>query len=113
MARGTIQIKGADELLIKLKKNADLNDVKNVVRLNGSELQRKAQRRAPYDTGNLKRSIGYTSEDSGFTAKIAATAHYAGYINFGTRFIYARPFMTNSYYEQRKKFIDDLKRLMK
>lgn len=106
------KVNGTKKLAAKLKRNASLVDVKKVVRLNGSEMQRKAKRSVPVDTGFLKRSIVLTFEDNGFTAKVSPTAHYAPYVNYGTRFMYAQPFMTSSFYSQRQKFIDDLKRLM-
>ncbi|HAM79599.1 HK97-gp10 family putative phage morphogenesis protein [Ornithinibacillus bavariensis] len=112
MARG-FELRGADKLKGKLKRNANLDDVKRTVQLNGTELHRKSQRFAPVDTGFLKRQIKQYSQDNGFTAKTASEAEYSGYVNYGTRYMYPRPFMTNAYYEQRQKFIQDMKRLMK
>lgn len=112
MARGSLSFKGIPELSAKLKRNSDMTDVKNVVKVNTAELQTKSQRRVPVDTGNLKRSIRNDIQDNGMTGKVSATANYAGYIEWGTRFIYPRRYMGNSYFEQRKKFIKDMKRLM-
>ena len=108
-----MRLKGADALIKKLHKNANLNDVKNVVKLNGSEMQSGAQRNSPVDTGTLKRSINYRSEDNGFTAKVAATVDYASYVEWGTRYMYAQPYMKPSFLKQRQQFLKDMKRLMK
>lgn len=108
----SVKIKGADLLIKKLKKNATLADVKTVVKMNTSELQRNTQRKAPVDTGNLKRSINQSLQDGGFTGKVSTNAEYAPYVEWGTRFMYGRRFLGNSYIQQRKKFINDLKRLM-
>src|SRR5690625_7466146 len=102
MARGSLSIRGTKELQGRLRRNARLTDVKKAVLVNGSELQRKAQRRVPVDTGFLKRSIELTIEDRGFTAKVSATAHYAPYLEWGTRFMYPRKFMGNSRAEERR-----------
>ncbi len=113
MARNSFSIKGADALIGKLKRNANLDDVKTVVQMNGAELQRKMQRDAPVDTGFLKRSITVSAKDHGFTIITGPTAEYAPYLIYGTRFAYARDFFRPNYFAQRKKFLDDLKRLMK
>lgn len=113
MARGSFEIRGTGDLVRKLKRNANLNDVKNVVRVNGSEMQRSAQRYAPVDTGNLKRAITLTATDNGFAIKVSSTADYAPFQEYGTRYQPGKPHIRPSYFEQRRKFISDMKRLMK
>lgn len=113
MARGSIGIKGTKKLSGKLKQNANLNDVKRTVEINGSEMHRAAQRYAPVDTGNLKRNIRYNSQDQGFGAKVSSEAAYAAYQEYGTRYQSGKPHIRPSYHEQRRKFIRDLRRLMK
>ena len=108
-----LEVRGIEKLSKALKKRADLSDVKKVVQMNGAEMQRGAQRRAPVDTGFLKRSIELSIEDGGFTAKVAATAHYAPYLEWGTRFMTAQPFVRPSFFTQRKQFIKDMQRIMK
>lgn len=113
MARGSLEFKGIADLSKGLKRRANLNDVKNVVKLNGSEMHRATQRRAPVDTGNLKRFVGIFFENGGFTVKVVSQAEYAGYQEYGTRFQPGTPHIRPSYFEQRQKFINDMKRLMK
>lgn len=108
-----MRITGTDALGKELMKRASMKDVQNVVRLSGAELQQKAQRRAPVDTGNMKRSISLELTDNGMTAIVKSGADYSAYVNFGTRFQSANPFMTSSFNEQKINFISDLKRLMK
>ncbi len=108
-----MEIRGTGPLIGKLKRNANLNDVKKVVQMNGSEMQRKMQRDSPVDTGFLKRSIQYSALDNGFTAKVSPTAHYAPYIIYGTRFMASQDFFRPNYFAQRQKFLNDLKRLMR
>lgn len=113
MARGSFRVKGTKQLASKLKRNASLNDVINVVKLNGSEMHRAAQRYAPVDTGNLKRAIIITTENGGFAMKVASTANYAPFQEYGTRFQPGKPHIRPSYFEQRSKFIADMRRLMR
>ena len=112
-----IQVKGLDKLQKALKDNVTLDDVKRVVRQNGSELQTKMQQNADftqgYQTGTTKRSIGLEIKDSGFTAEVAPTTLYSPYVNFGTRYMNAQPFVTNAFNVQKEIFKRDMDRLTK
>lgn len=112
MAR-SIQIKGIDKLQKKLRKNATMADVKTVVRTNGIEMNRTASRLAPVDTGFLRRSIVFAIADGGLTATSTAGAEYAPYLEYGTRFMSAQPFMRPAYNQQKAKFKSDMGRLVK
>lgn len=112
MAR-SIQIKGIDKLQKKLRKNATMADVKTIVRANGIEMNRTASRLAPVDTGFLRRSIIFEIANGGLTATSTAGAEYAPYLEYGTRFMSAQPFMRPAYNQQKAKFKSDLGRLVK
>lgn len=112
-----IKIEGLDELTMKLKKNATMDDVKRTVRKNGHDLQKKIQMHADftkgYVTGQTKRSIGLTIRDSGMTAEAGATTYYGEYLERGTRLMDAQPFVGPAEEEQKKKFISDMKKLVR
>jgi|SRR5690625_602741 len=108
-----IEIKGMEPLIAKLQKGIELKEAREVVKMNGAELHQNAQKLSPVDTGHLKRSITIRISDGGLVAEVKPTADYAPYVEFGTRFMAAQPFIRPSYHNQRKKFLDDLKRLMK
>jgi len=109
----SIQIKGIDNLQKKLRKSATMADVKTVVRTNGIEMNRTASRLAPVDTGFLRRSIVFAIADVGLTATSTAGAEYAPYLEYGTRFMSAQPFMRPAYNQQKAKFKSDMGRLVK
>ena len=113
---GVIEVKGIEELQKKLKKNANLSDVKFIVRQNGKELQRKIQRNADfakgYQTGTTKRNVSLEIKDDGFTAEAGPETDYAEYLEFGTRFMEAQPFVQPALDEQKDQFISDLKKIM-
>lgn len=125
---GVIEVKGIKELQKKLKKCADLSDVKFVVRQNGSELQRKIQKNADFHghfewekgkglqfkkpTGTTKRSVSLEIKDGGMTAEAGPETDYAEYLEFGTRFMEAQPFVQPALDEQKDQFIRDLKKIM-
>lgn len=108
---GSFEISGADALLSKLQKMASHDDVKTAVKVNTTELTAAAIRNAPNDTGHLERSI--TPEITDLVGRVNATADYAYYVEVGTRFMAAQPYMAPAVLVQRSKFLDDLRRLMK
>lgn len=107
-----VKVVGIEKLQAKLKKNIQMDDVKRVVRHNGAEMQTKAQQNAPVDTGTLKRSIGLEITDSGMSAEIEPTAEYAPYVELGTRFMEAQPYLKPAFDDQKEKFKRDMKKLV-
>lgn len=108
-----IRFEGIAELSKALKKRMDMSAVKSTVKLNGSEMQKKAQRKAPVDTSNLKNNIGLEISDGGMTATVESTADYSVYVELGTRFMEAQPYMKPAFEEQKKQFEKDLKELVR
>jgi HK97 gp10 family phage protein len=113
----SIKIDGLEELEKRLKENVKMNDVKRVVKQNGAELQQKIQNNADftkgYATGTTKRSVGLEITDDGFTAESGAETEYAPYLEYGTRFMDAQPFIRPAFEEQSKQFQKDLQNLVK
>lgn len=116
MAKG-IEIKGLKELQKALIDKAKLDDVKRIVSHNGSQLQRKMQNKADfkkgYQTGQTKRSIQLEIKDGGFTAEVGPETEYSPYLEYGTRFMDAQPFIKPAHDEQEEKFKRDLDKLMR
>lgn len=120
----TLKIEGIATLNKGLKKRMDMSAVKTVVKKNGSDMQKKAQRKAPVGTpestgipgyigGTLKRSIGIDISDGGMTATVEPTAEYAPYVELGTRFMEAQPYLKPAFEEQKKQFEKDLQKLVR
>ena len=107
----SIKITGIDKLQMKLKKNVQMSDVKKVVRKNGSDMQKKAQKNAPVDTGTLQRSTRLEIRDSGKTAEVEPTVDYGAYVELGTRFMTAQPYLKPAFNEQKEKFKQDMRKL--
>lgn len=108
-----MKITGIDALQKKLRKNATLDDVKHVVKSNIVSMNKNMQNLAPVDTGNMKRSITSEFTDGGLTGTTEPHTDYAGYVEYGTRFQSAQPFVKPAYNEQKGLFIKDLERLLK
>ena len=115
-----IKIDGLEELTKALKDNVSMELVKRVVRDNGHELHGKIMDKADfkmgYQTGQTKRSVemsGVAISDGGLTAEAGATTDYAPYLEHGTRFMEAQPFVKPAFDEQNKQFQKDMKKLVK
>lgn len=112
-----LEIKGLGTLEKQLKKNVTMDDVKKVVRHNGAYLMvgmvKKADFKKGYQTGTTKRSIMLEIKDGGFTAEVEPGTDYAPYVNYGTRFQEAQPFVTDAFNAQKEKFVKDMNKLMR
>ena len=112
-----ITMSGAKELAKALRKNAMLSDVTKVVRVNGMRLQNTMQRKAEfskgYQTGTTKRSISLTMKEEGLGAEVGAKTEYAPYLEYGTRFMEAQPFVGPAFDEIAPRFLADMKKLMR
>lgn len=112
---GNATIVGLEKLQAKLKENVSMQDVKKVVRFNGQRMQKAIQRNAEfskgYQTGATKRSVGLTIEDGGLTARSGPTMEYDPYVEWGTRFMEAQPFVKPGFNEAKARFKSDLDKL--
>lgn len=119
-----IRVKGMEALIAKLEKGIDFKEAQEVVKMNGAELDKEMNRNAKFKghyrgkkfikpTGATKRSIRLTMSEGGLRASVMPTTEYAPYLEYGTRFMSAQPFVKVSYQKQKEKFLADLKRLMK
>lgn len=112
-----IKVEGLDKLQKALKYNVSLDDVKTVVKYHGGKLQERMQKNADftkgYQTGATKRSIGLEIVNSGFAAEVEPKTEYSPYLEYGTRFMDAQPFVGPAYNEQKEKFKRDMQKLVK
>ena len=92
---------------------------RKIVRANGVELQQKAVANAAfagdYTTGQTRRSIPTNSgyRDDGLTAFVNASTEYAPYVEYGTRYMPAQPFVGPAYNVQKELFKQDLERAVR
>lgn len=113
----SIKVEGLEELQKALKENVTMNDVKRVVKQNGSELHEKITRNADfkkgYQTGATKRSINLEIKDGGMTAESGPETEYSPYVEYGTRFMEAQPFVRPAYNDQKRQFKADMQKLVR
>lgn len=122
-----MEIQGLEELQRDLKKLSETtNDVKDVVKKHGSQMQQNAMKNARhsasggvfakgYTTGHTRRNLqqnGVKISDGGLTATIESTTDYAAYVEYGTRKMEAEPYMKPAYEKQKKLFEEDMEKVV-
>lgn len=97
----------------------------SVVKKNGAELQQQTQKnmleeyKGHYEgkkfvkpTGATRRSAAVEIQDNGMTAVVAPNTSYFPYLEYGTRFMEARPTLGPAFRRVSPIFINDIKRLI-
>lgn len=114
-----VKWKGMNELKSALKSMANPEAIKKVVKMNGAELQERMQRqtyksfRKGYSIGDTRKSIRLQITDGGMTAEVEPTTGYSPYVEYGTRYMEAEPFVAPAFREQEPIFLRDLGKLTK
>lgn len=121
MANTTIRFEGLYELQNGLRERMNLNAVKTVVRKNGDQLNKRMKQNASpkgafkkgYSKGDTRDSINTQILDDGLTVSVGPTMHYDPYVEYGTRFMEAEPFIKPAWEAQKEQFKSDMDKLLK
>ena len=114
-----IKVTGLDDLVVTLKDNVTLDDVKRVVQKNGADLTAQMKRQTTlayvkgYSTGDTAGSINMKTIKDGMGVEVEATTQYVPYVEYGTRFMSPEPIVQPSLDVIAPKFYSDLRRLTK
>lgn len=118
-----MEIQGLEELQRDIEKLLKTkNEMRKVVKKNGAELQKNAMSYARdtasggvfskgYSTGHTRRNLqqnGVRLTDDGLTATISSTTDYAAYLEYGTRYMEAEPYMKPAYEKQKRVFEEEI-----
>lgn len=111
-----IKFEGLTELQKKLLNAAEPGALKKVVRQNGAELQQRMKREAVftggYSQGDTEQSISLHITDGGDTARVGPETEYSPYVEYGTRFMEAQPFVVPAFDAQKDIFHRDVEKLV-
>lgn len=101
------------------------SQIRSVVKKNGAELQQQTQKnmleeyKGHYEgkkfvkpTGATRRSATVGIKDNGMTAVVAPNTSYFPYLEYGTRFMEARPTLGPAFKRVSPIFIEDIKRII-
>lgn len=125
------KIEGIDALVRKMNNlSYSGNQARDVVKKNGSELQKQTQQNMTREytghyewvkgtgrvwkkpSGDTRRSATVQISDDGRTATVAPNTKYFPYLEYGTRFMEARPTLKPAFDRVAPVFINDMKRLL-
>lgn len=120
---GNIKLEGIAKLDAHLLNSLQLDAVKEAVKVNGASLEQKAKAICPvgspetthkpgYVGGTLRRSIMTEITDNGFTSETEPHTEYAGYVEYGTRYMDAQPYMRPAFESVEPQFKKDIKRIV-
>ena len=118
-----ISFKGLDKLEKKLIENVKMEEVKKVVKDNGLTLQGNVVKNAGeitfnkgYFTGNLKQDVaghGLKLSGDGLTAKVGTSVEYGYWLEHGTRYMEAEPFLKDPFELAKNEFKAGIDKLAK
>jgi len=110
----TVKVEGADALIRKFKRFGVEGSqvVADVTKVNALEIEAKAKRNSPVGfTGKLQQSVK-AEPFAKHTWAISAYEMYASFIEFGTRFMSAQPFLYPAFKGQFKIYTKDLEKAL-
>lgn len=118
-----VKLEGIAKLDAHLLNSLQLDAVKEAVKVNAASLEQKAKAICPVGTpesthkpgyvgGTLRRSISTELTDNGFTAEIGPHTEYADYVEYGTRYMNAQPYMRPAFESVEPQFRKDIKRIV-
>lgn len=90
-------------------------EVEGVLEVVAQTIESDAKQKAPIDTGKLRQSIKaqkVNSKTYEIRANATGLAPYAPFVEFGTRFMRAQPFLFPAFFAGRKRFTNALQKLL-
>lgn len=108
----SVEVRGIVEVQRNLEKVGE--DIKEAARQGvmtaAENIAEEARALCPVDTGRLQASIDYRLNWSGETvsAEIFADTEYAGYVEFGTRYMAPRYYMTRAFQNYAARYAEDV-----
>lgn len=74
-------------------------------------VERRAKKYAPWDTGYMSMTI-YSYMENTLSAVIISPAHYSIFVELGTRYMSAQPFIYPALQEEKPKYFANLARIV-
>lgn len=82
--------------------------IANALDAAGAEMEATARQIVPVDTGFLRSTIYHKVDPDGLTLELGAMADYALYVEMGTRFMAAEPYLRPAFDQGEQKLLDNL-----
>lgn len=107
----TVRLQGAEKLrgILSTFRFGLKSRVREVVATYGLLIESRAKELAPVDTGRLRASIKLVLASDGLGGEVVTNLSYAPYVELGTRFQTAQPFLFPAAEQYRQPFLNALK----
>ena len=105
-----LKVYGTKKLKVNLKDKRQMKLVKGIVKKNTAILNQEMVK-GGYSTGRTRQSISVYIGNSGLYGKVHPNTKYSPYVEYGTRFMSAQPFVKPAFQKAKKEFIKDLEKL--
>lgn len=111
----SIKLEGAPGLLNKIKLAVPRirQNVREEVATTALLIESSAKELSPVDTGLNRASIHAEFSNDGLGAEVVAPTEYAIFLEVGTRYMTARPFMGPAFELHRGRFLERMKQALK
>ena len=111
-----IKVNGLPEALAKLKKyqSRKKKQIKVELEKGGRQVELLAKQTVPVDTTRLKSSIAVDLGDLGvLIVRVGTDVKYAPYVEFGTKFMGARPYLYPSFFTYENEIVKAIGRVLR
>lgn len=113
MADFSFRLEGVADLEKALDSDKKVKAVDKAVKYHGSKMTQDAMRYAPVRTGYLKATIGAGLKVEHMKATLSPSAHYAAYVELGTRYMGAQPYLHPAWVKASFDLNQDVARILK
>ncbi|MDY5835763.1 MAG: HK97-gp10 family putative phage morphogenesis protein [Eubacteriales bacterium] len=103
--------KGLDELAKALDSDKLHKQAERIIAYHTADLHTRSQRKVPVRTGHLKRSGIAKTDLERLEGRVKYSADYAGYVEKGTRYMDAQPYLEPALNEVKPALVADMKKL--
>ena len=112
MADFSFKLEGVADLEKALDSEKKIKAADMAVKKNAAKMQRDAMYAVKVKTGYLKATIGAGLKIEHMKATLEPFAHYAAYVELGTRFMNAQPYLRPAWLNASQQRVDDLHRIV-
>ena len=104
-----LKVYGIKKLKVNIKDKRQMTLVKGIVKKNtallNQEMVKSAVFKGGYSTGRTRQSISLYIGNNGLYGKVHPNTRYSPYVEYGTRFMSAQPFVKPAFKKQRKNLL--------
>jgi len=116
--KAVVRIEGLEDVELKLKSfTPEVNEaIEKEIKISAINIQREAKKICPWITNRLRSSIAIQFFNSGGrinAAEIGSNVEYAPYVEFGTRYMKAEPYLRPAYHAELPKYKANVAKILR